>query len=65
MVNEDLARRHDIGFPFEKPPRSQEFKKRFEHLRKQRSDFNLEQAARAKKCKIQFDIVLNIIINLL
>ncbi|XP_070491328.1 large ribosomal subunit protein mL38 [Chironomus tepperi] len=57
ILDEEVAKRHDIGFPYEKPPRSAEFNKRFDHLKKQRSDFNLEKAARAAKLEINLDEV--------
>lgn len=52
ILDEEVVKRHDIGFPYEKPPRSAEFNKRFDHLRKQRSDSSLEKSARTTKCEL-------------
>ena len=56
ILDEEVAKRNDIGFPYQKPPRSAEFNKRFDHLKKQRSDSSLEKAARTTKCKLQLNI---------
>lgn len=53
----ELHKKHDIGFPLERPSRSAEVRQRLEHLKAQRKDFNLEKLARANKRKLDHKFV--------
>lgn len=50
IVDPDIARLVDIGFPKLRPSRSQQLKERLAHVKQQRSDPELERQARAQTC---------------
>ncbi|KAG5685117.1 hypothetical protein PVAND_014314 [Polypedilum vanderplanki] len=54
-----VVRRFDIGFPYERTPRSLEFRTRYEHLKKQKKDFNFEKKARSNELEIDLEDVKN------
>ena len=51
MVDPEIAKKIDIGFPQLRLSRSQQLKERLEHLKQQRSNKNLEKDARNHSCK--------------
>lgn len=50
-VDPELSKKINIGFPQLKPPRSEELFRRLAHLKKQKSDPNLDKLAKSGKCE--------------
>lgn len=50
-IDPEISHKIDIGFPQLRPSRTKQIQDRVSHYKLQRSDPNLEKAARSKKCK--------------